>query len=174
MHFQRIFMTSLLLVMYSSGWAAASIHLPFTGQPSVINTGWMAVDSPRIAGFWERSDHPLDLAFQKCAGVEGAGDYTIRLCLLSSLTDWEKELMRSYDALMYTLAPTSASAKQLKRTQKQWERFRKTEFAWIETKYNGLNGTMYQKWITIEQLMIVRERALLLSDYRARIAADTE
>ena len=169
---RQILMIGILLIGFASGWAAASVHLPF--EPVAAGcTVPMRVDSPRVAGFWERSDHPLDIAYRECIVAEGPGDYAIRYCLQVSLDDWEKELGRSYDALLHMLPPNSASAKQLKHTQKLWEKFRKAEFAWIEMQNSKIEGTMYEQIMLEEKLAIVRERALQLFWYQRRLEADS-
>ena len=117
--------------------------------------------------------HPLDIAYRECIVAEGPGDYAIRYCLQVSLDDWEKELGRSYDALLHMLPPNSASAKQLKHTQKLWEKFRKTEFSWIEMQNSRIEGTMYEQIMLEEKLAIVRERALQIFWYQQRLEADS-
>ena len=117
MHLKRILMTGLLLVILGSGLVARPTHFQFSAATRPM-FATMGTDSPRVVGFWERSDHPLDIAYRECIVAEGPGDYAIRYCLQVSLDDWEKELGRSYDALLHMLPPNSASAKQLKHTQK--------------------------------------------------------
>lgn len=138
-------------------------------------TQYVAVqDSPVIRTFWGiLGNQPLDKAFLKCLEDNEPGDYGERLCLYESLAYWEKELALSYK-LLYQYCSRGPSGKKLKTAQRQWEKFRKAEFTFIEGQYQGLEGTMYERFTTQQKLLIVRERAILLGNYYLQLKADRD
>ena len=58
------------------------------------------------------------------------------------------------------------------RSQEAWHRFRKNEAAFREIRFEGMEGTMYQKLKVLEQVTVLRNRGLALLGQVQALAAD--
>lgn len=135
-----------------------------------------AVSNEQVArySFWdELGDHPLDVELKNCVD-ENPGSSGVRTCLAESLERWEEELSRIIRLLDESQFLDSASLKQIKTSQLNWGKFKETEFAFIEAQYAGEKGTMYERIITQEKLIVVRHRTLELTGYYQVLAAERE
>jgi uncharacterized protein YecT (DUF1311 family) len=145
------------------------------GLPLLPRGAAVAVqDSPVFRNFIDLlGDHPLDQAFRECNAGNNPGDYGERNCIAAFLEKWEVELALTYK-LLYEYCSPGPSGKKIKAAQRQWEKFRKAEFAFIEGQYEGVDGTMYEWFVSQQKLTLVRERAIVLGNYYLRLKADRD
>lgn len=130
--------------------------------PVKVNT---PIEEEFIYSFWdELGDHPLDKKLKACVD-ENAGDMGTRNCLKQSLASWNEEVAKWSDAIRNQLLRGPA-ADAFGQSQDQWNAYKDLEFKFIEQKYEGLSGTMYQKRIKLEKVSLVRHRGLELYAYQ--------
>lgn len=123
------------------------------------------VEEEFIFSLWdELGDHPLDKSLRSC--VDGnAGDLGTRNCLKESLTSWKEEVAKWANAIGTQLLRGPA-AEAFKDSQTAWDTYKEKEFKFIEMKYEGMSGTMYQKRMSLEKVTLVRHRGLELYGYQ--------
>lgn len=118
-----------------------------------------------IFSLWdELGDHPLDKSLKSCVD-ENAGDMGTRNCLKKSLDAWKEEVAKWANAIGNQLLRGPA-AEAFKASQTAWDAYKTTEFKFIEMKYEGMSGTMYQKRMNLEKVTLVRHRGLELYAYQ--------
>jgi uncharacterized protein YecT (DUF1311 family) len=78
---------------------------------------------------------------------------------------WDREMNRAYKKLMSNLPPEQQAA--LKKSQRNWLKFRDSEWEIIGSVVAGKDGTMWQLTATEKGMELVRQRALQLLDYES-------
>ena len=123
------------------------------------------VEEEFIYSLWdELGDHPIDKKLQACT-EEHPGDMGIRTCLKEALASWNEEVAKWSDAIGNQLLRGKAG-EAFTESQAAWESFKDKEFLMIETKYEGMSGTMYLKRMKMEKVIVVRHRGLELYNYQ--------
>ncbi len=123
------------------------------------------IEKEFIYNLWdELGEHPLDQSLKTCVD-ENAGDLGTRNCLQKSLSSWNEEVAKWSDAIRNQLLRGPA-AEAFGESQASWEAYKEQEFKFIEMKYEGMSGTMYQKRMKMEKVILVRHRGLELYGYQ--------
>ena len=123
------------------------------------------VEEEFIYSLWdELGDHPIDKKLQACTD-ENPGDMGIRTCLKEALASWNEEVAKWSDAIGNQLLRGKAG-EAFNESQSAWESYKDKEFLMIETKYEGMSGTMYLKRMKMEKVILVRHRGLELYNYQ--------
>jgi uncharacterized protein YecT (DUF1311 family) len=108
--------------------------------------------------------HPIDLIVGKCLGQNDSTTGMVD-CYGRGHDLWDKELNRSYKALIESLGDDQK--KKVKEAQQQWLQFRDAQIAAIGAIYHGREGTLW-RIVAAEQFMnVVKEQAQRLYGFRA-------
>jgi len=107
--------------------------------------------------------NPIDKKLQDCIKSKNYTNLGERECLAQALQDWDAALNKNYQHLKMRLSP--AHFKQLKESQRTWIAFRDKEYAFIESQYEGIEGSMYPNMILRQKIEITKSRTLELADY---------
>ncbi len=103
--------------------------------------------------------HPIDVEFEKRIDADPSTAGMIEASLWAE-KEWDKLLNENYKALMKKL--DKESGEKLRKSQKEWIKFRDLEFGFIQEFYRGFDGSMYRTMAAGFQADFVRERALSL------------
>lgn len=109
------------------------------------------------------AQNKIDADLEKCLSKDNstAGQ---RSCINSARNSWDKELNKSYLSLSQKL--TKTGKKELVEAQRNWMKFRDSEFILINKYYLDIKeGTMFHIVAEEKKLEIVKERALQILDY---------
>lgn len=106
--------------------------------------------------------HPIDKAEDACTEKDGS-TAGMTNCAYKAYDAWDKELNRSYNALMKELSPKEKEI--LKNAQKKWLDYRDNEFKLIDAIYSKVEGTMYIPMRVEERIAIVKQRSLKLTSH---------
>jgi len=142
--------TSLRSALMAISIIAVSASFGMPGNTSAAQSVDMR---SRIASVEAESDEC------KAKNPSGMG---LRLCAIEELETWDKELNVAYRLLMKDLGSDAAKA-ELRSVQRTWLTYRDAEFAFIESKYAQLSGSMYPRLIAMQKIPIVKNRVLRLS-----------
>lgn len=121
----------------------------------------------------ELGDHPLDLELKACVD-ENQGTSSTTICLIESYEKWEIALNEVYQKLRKGTLLDQASKDVLKNAEIEWIKFKDLEFGFIELKYKGIEGTMYNQIIAAEKLRVIRHRTIELEGYFNTLSADRD
>ena len=110
----------------------------------------------------EESQHPIDKALDACIEKDPSTAGTIQ-CTDKAYLAWDKELNKTYVALMRALRP--AQKEVLKAAQLEWIKVRGADFKLIDSIYDTLQGTMYIPMRIDARMELVKKRALQLRGY---------
>jgi len=123
--------------------------------------GWVSIAQAQEAP----PEHPIDRALSVCLEK----DYTTAgmiECASTAYKSWDVELNKQYRTLLAKLSP--ADAAKLKDSQRKWLAFRDAEFAFIDSIYAKLEGTMWLPTIVMDKSTIIEERTLQLKSLNAK------
>ena len=109
----------------------------------------------------EQVKHPLDNVYKDCCN-RNHGDYGASRCANEISQEWDKEILKYYNALMNIL--DSNAQKNLRKAEKQWMEYRNAEYTFSRDLSN-MEGTMYIRIRAQKNMRIVRARALELKSY---------
>lgn len=109
----------------------------------------------------EQKLHPLDSLYDACI-ANFVGDPDKINCTREAIDNWDDELNKYYKLLMNVLDSNTQNV--LRKTQRQWIKYRDTEFDCVDSLYN-IDGTMYPILAIQRKMKIVRTRALELKRY---------
>jgi uncharacterized protein YecT (DUF1311 family) len=109
----------------------------------------------------EQVKHPLDNVYKDCCN-RNHGDYGASKCANEINQEWDKEILKYYNALMNIL--DSNVQKNLREAEKQWMEYRNAEYKFSRDLSN-MEGTMYIRIRAQKNMRIVRARALELKSY---------
>mgnify|MGYP001049780084 CR=1 FL=1 len=109
----------------------------------------------------EQTKHPLDTVYKECCSKHH-GDFGALKCANEISQEWDKEILKYYNALM-TVLDTNAQ-NNLRKAEEQWMEFRKAEYIFYRDLSN-MEGTMYSRIRAQKNMRIVRARALELKSY---------
>ncbi len=107
--------------------------------------------------------HAIDLAMEGCFAQE-ASNLHIRKCLAEAFQQWDEELNIIYKTLR-TKLQSQGQKDALKASQLEWIKFRDLEYVFIESQFEGLEGSMYPNLIIQYKMEIIRQRTLQLKGY---------
>ena len=85
------------------------------------------------------------------------------LSLLSNEAD--RRLNYYYNEIMNRSGINNSSKNMLQISQRNWIKFRDSEFQYISSQFKGLSGSMYPKIILIQQVKVVAHRVQELKRY---------
>lgn len=85
------------------------------------------------------------------------------LSLLSNEAD--RRLNYYYNEIMNRSGINDSSKNMLQISQRNWIKFRNSEFQYISSQFKGLSGSMYPKIILIQQVKVVAHRVQELKRY---------
>jgi len=105
----------------------------------------------------------IDQNLEKCLSQRNstAGQ---RSCVISAQDSWDKELNKTYISLSQKL--TKTGKKELVEAQRNWIKFRDSEFRLINKYYFDVKkGTLFYVVAENKKLEIVKERALQIKEY---------
>ena len=107
-------------------------------------------------------DHPIDKALDACIEKDPSTAGMVQ-CTDKAYQAWDKELNKTYVALMRALKP--AQKEVLKAAQLEWIKGRDADFKLIDSIYDTLEGTMYIPMRIDARMELVKKRALQLKGY---------
>ncbi len=108
--------------------------------------------------------HPLDKEYQACT-TKNYSTLGMIECSAQAEKKWDAELNKVYRALSSKLNPEGK--KQLKKSQRQWLKYRDSEFETIVTIYGAMEGTMWRVIASSDRVEVVKQRVLTLQGYLA-------
>lgn len=111
--------------------------------------------------------NPIDKKLQDCIKSKNYTNLGERECLTQALQDWDAALNKNYRHLKTILS--SAHFRRLKESQRTWIAFRDKEYTFIESQYEGIEGSMYPNMILRQKIEIIKSRTLELADYIEKI-----
>ena len=109
----------------------------------------------------EQIKHPLDSVYKDCCN-RNHGDYGALRCANEISQEWDKEILKYYNALMNIL--DSNAQNNLRKAEEKWMEYRNTEYIFSRDLSN-MEGTMYSRIRAQKNMRIVRARALELKSY---------
>jgi len=109
----------------------------------------------------EQVKHPLDNVYKDCCN-RNHGDYGALRCANEISEEWDKEILKYYNALMNVL--DSNAQKNLREAEEQWMKYRNAEYTFSRDLSN-MEGTMYSRIRAQKNMRMVRARALELKSY---------
>lgn len=109
----------------------------------------------------EQTKHPLDNVYKDCCN-RNHGDFGATSCAIEISEEWDKVILKYYNALMNIL-DTNAQ-KNLRKAEQQWMEYRNAEYTFSRDLSN-MEGTMYTRIRAQKNMRIVRARALELKSY---------
>ena len=109
----------------------------------------------------EQVKHPLDNVYKDCLN-RNHGDYGASRCANEINQEWDKEILKYYNALMNIL--DSNAQRNLRKAEEQWMEYRNAEYTFSRDLSN-MEGTMYTRIRAQKNMRIVRARALELKSY---------
>ncbi len=104
--------------------------------------------------------HPIDILTDACV-AQNSTTIGIGHCYVEGRGRWDREMNRAYEALMGTL--NEAQKKAVKQSQRQWVKFRDSQFAAISA-VNTRQGTIWSIIGAEQMLQVVREQAERLNN----------
>lgn len=107
----------------------------------------------------EEPPHPIDKHLNDCMLKDGTTAGMVS-CSNAAYASWDAELNKQYRELVGKL--NAADLAKLKDSQRKWLSFRDAEFAFIDTIYAKLEGSMWRPSIINDKLEIVKDRAVQL------------
>ncbi|WDF46914.1 DUF1311 domain-containing protein [Chryseobacterium sp. KACC 21268] len=109
------------------------------------------------------AQNKIDQDLEKCLSQRNSTAGQVS-CVSSARDSWDKELNKSYLSLSQKLSKTGKS--ELVEAQRNWMKFRDSEFKLIDKYYIGVKkGTLFYVIAENKKLEIVKERVLQLKDY---------
>ena len=109
------------------------------------------------------AQNKIDQDLEKCLSQRNSTAGQVS-CVSSARDSWDKELNKSYLSLSQKLSKTGKS--ELIEAQRNWMKFRDSEFKLIDKYYFGVKkGTLFYVIAENKKLEIVKERALKLKEY---------
>jgi uncharacterized protein YecT (DUF1311 family) len=105
--------------------------------------------------------HPLDSVYKDCCN-RNHGDYGTSRCANEISQEWDKEILKYYNALMNVL--DSNAQMNLRKAEEQWMEYRNAEYI-FSRDLSSMEGTMYIRIRAQKNMRIVRARALELKSY---------
>lgn len=110
----------------------------------------------------------IDSLLHECQVNQHKVTNSIGNCYEIVLHESDRRLNFNYNSIMEkSLSDSSKSF--LKKSQRIWLKYRDTEFLFIESKYEGLDGTMWSGIMYMEKIDIVRHRFEELKDYNGML-----
>jgi len=109
----------------------------------------------------EQTKHPLDNVYKDCCN-RNHGDFGATSCAIEISEEWDKIILKYYNALMNIL-DTNAQ-KNLRKAEQQWMEYRNAEYTFSRDLSN-MDGTMYTRIRAQKNMKLVRARALELKSY---------
>ena len=110
----------------------------------------------------EETKHPIDKALEACIDKNGSTAGMVE-CTDKAYAAWDRELNKSYGALMQSLKPKQKET--LRLAQLEWIKFRDLEFKLVDSLYDTMEGTMYIPMRVDARMEVIRKRALDLKGY---------
>ena len=110
----------------------------------------------------EETKHPIDKALEACIDKNGSTAGMVE-CTDKAYAAWDRELNKSYSALMQSLKPKQKET--LRLAQLEWIKFRDLEFKLVDSLYDTMEGTMYIPMRVDARMEVIRKRALDLKGY---------
>jgi uncharacterized protein YecT (DUF1311 family) len=110
----------------------------------------------------EETKHPIDKALEACIDKNGSTAGMVE-CTDKAYAAWDRELNKSYSALMQSLKPKQKET--LRLAQIEWIKFRDLEFKLVDSLYDTMEGTMYIPMRVDARMEVIRKRALDLKGY---------
>jgi uncharacterized protein YecT (DUF1311 family) len=118
----------------------------------------------------EPSDlHPIDQSLEQCLSLEeNMTTAGMERCTYEATQQWDKELNKTYKALMSKL--DAESQDKLRSAQRAWVAYKELELNNMASIYrysfhNGLGGTMLISMQAMDELELTKTRTLELSGY---------
>ena len=113
---------------------------------------------------WANKDlvDPIDKRFEECIDKDST-TLGMTNCLKESMEAWDKELNTVYTELMNRLDTKGKAA--LKKSQRQWMKYRDDQFQFISAYYDGFQGTMYVPLRAGDKAGVIKERTIILRSY---------
>ena len=109
------------------------------------------------------AQNKIDQDLEKCLSQRNSTAGQVS-CVSSARGSWDKELNKSYLSLSQKLSKTEKN--ELVEAQRNWMKFRDSEFKLIDKYYFGVKkGTLFYVIAENKKLEIVKERTLQLKDY---------
>ena len=109
----------------------------------------------------EQTKHRLDDVYKECYSKHH-GDFGALKCANEISQEWDKEILKYYNALMNILDTNAQN--NLKQAEDQWMKYRNKEYIFSRKLYD-MEGTMYSRIRAQKNMKIVRSRALELKSY---------
>ena len=113
--------------------------------------------------------HQIDIWLQKTV-EEDTSTAGMRNATIRARELWDQEMNRAYKNLMARLNADQQSI--LKESQRNWIKFRDSEFRAISSIVASMDGTMWQLIATNNGMEIVRQRALQLIAYESAVIGE--
>ena len=117
-----------------------------------------------IGNVWaeeKEKKHPIDVWLEKCIEKDSSTAGMIK-CSGKAYEMWDKEMNKVYQELMKKLSPEEKEL--LKESQKQWLKFRDSEFRFLDKFFEGY-GTILPVLKAGEKISIIKERTKRLDSY---------
>lgn len=118
--------------------------------------------TPSVSAPKNEEVHLIDKIVNQCLEKDNS-TLGMTTCLYDGYKLWDAELNKVYNQLKVNLKP--AEQKALKNTQVEWIKYRDAEFAFKDSLYDSLEGTMYKVMNAGDRLEIVKKRTLELESY---------
>lgn len=110
---------------------------------------------------WERDDNPIDKELKTCLDDPEHGSTRSMVdCEQKAYEAWDKELNSVYADLIKTLP--KEQQQDLREDQRNWLKFRDTEFKFIDDIYDSKQGTMFRPLKAGAATELVKDRTLQL------------
>lgn len=111
-----------------------------------------------------KKEHPIDTRLNECLDKEENFTTSGMMgCAGAAKEEWDKELNKYYQLLMKKLNDTQKES--LKNAQRQWLKYRDSEYKFSDEFYFGKEGTMWRVIAVQRQVDIIKARTLELKDY---------
>jgi len=130
------------------------LGIPVQDTPEFLPENPAAASVPEA-----REVHHIDRIVTRCLEKE-ISTLGITACLDDGYKLWDAELNKVYNQLRVNLKPEQQKA--LKAAQTEWIKYRDAEFAFKNSFYSSLQGTMYQTMNAEDCLEMVKKRTLEL------------
>lgn len=107
--------------------------------------------------------HKTEIKYEDCLAAEPQTTLHVNKCLQQAMVDWDKQLNEGYQQLRGKLS--EKQKENLKSSQVLWIKFRDAEFNFVESQFEGMEGTMYPNLILTRKIEIIKHRVFELEKY---------
>ncbi len=114
-------------------------------------------------------DHDINACLTNSTGPAG-----MKECLSNGIASWDKELNKTYNSLLEELAGDRDAKRALRKSEREWEKFRDAEYHLIDRQYkNAPADTHPQVDVLADKLDLVETRARELNSIKEKSLPDT-